>query len=271
VMCAPPQRSPAQSLRVAANQNALEGHDPTPHQKKKGAGPRRELVTFFSDRSSVVSDQRCRTRGRLVWGSIRSPRRRLTFPFPSRTRLRPRVKDGGRGQLNLVAASGGRNRTARSARGGAGRGSRGTAARGGAAAVVVLLARTELAHPVAHREALLLGLATASRLRAAGRGRSGTDRSTSDGSGAGRGTRGGSGTSRGTSRGSGTGRGTRGRGGTRRGGSAAARLSATAVVVLAAAEQAGVGAVQAGETHQRGGDQCVLHLKTPRHPGGKGT
>lgn len=56
-------------------------------------------------------------------------------------------------------------------------------------------------------------------------------------------------------------------GGTGRGRSTAARGRGRAVCSLA--EQAGVGAVEASETHQGSGNPCELHSKTPRHPSGR--
>lgn len=188
-----------------------------------------------------------------------SSRLRLTFPPP--TPHRP----NGPGEVSLcgvqasrlVAAAGGGNRTARSGRSGTGRGGRGTAAHDGSAAVV--LALLELAHPVTQREALLaLAARIAARGRlAAARSRSSTGRSTGGGSGtgrsSGRSTSGRSGAARG---GSGTGRG--------RSAAARGRGAAAAIIPL----RTGVNAVQASETHQRGGNPCELHSKSPSFPSG---
>lgn len=189
-----------------------------------------------------------------------SPRLRLTFPPPT-----PHRPDGpgevslcGAQASRLVAAAGGGNRTARSSRSSTGRGGRGTAAHDGSAAVV--LALLELAHPVTQREALL---ALAARIAARGRltaarNRSGTARSTGSGSTSGRG---------------GTGRSTSGRSGAARGGSGTGRGRSTAARSRGAAAaiiplRTGVNAVQASETHQRGGNPCELHSKSPSFPSG---
>ncbi len=130
------------------------------------------------------------------------------------------------------------------------------AARRSTATVLLHLRHADLAEHVAETALLRLAagvarIATGNRSRSTARrsGRSTSDRSRSTGSR--------SGTRRGTSR----------RSGTSRGGRAAARGRGTAACSLT--EQAGIGAVQAGETHKGSGNPCELHLKTPRYPSGR--
>ncbi len=198
-------------------------------------------------------------------GETHSPGLRLTFPHPSPADVirQSRCRAAGFRLPGLVAAGRGGDGAARGGRGGAGGGDRGGAARGGVTAAAhgsAALVLLELAHPVTQRDPLVLLLAAA-RIAGVAAGRGGSAAARSGGGSAAAGSGG-----RGTRRGSGTGRGrrssaARGRGGTGRGGSAAARGgSATAAIVLLR-EQAGVGAVQAGETHQRGGDPSELHFQ----------
>gem|GEM_PF-5110011 len=223
--------------------------------------------------TSGADDQRCRSSRRLVSRRLGLGECAALPGVVSRSRSSGACRCGigmtGRrvpDSLQLVAASGHRSGTARGSGGSAAArsGGGGTAARSGrstAARGTATLALLHLAHPVTQRETLLV-LATAavariaassrSRGTAAGSGRGGTGRGTS---------------SRGTSRRSGTGRGSgrstaarsSSRGSAGRFRSTAARGRSTAVVLLV--EQASVSAVQAGETHQRGGNPCELHFQ----------
>jgi hypothetical protein len=176
------------------------------------------------------------------------------------------------GQLKLAAAS--RSGTGRSASGwsSTGRRTRSRSCTGGSAsdwssagrsAAIAAIAATWLAATnlgaaqlgaaqLGHLEAAALRAAgswsTAARSgwRTAGRGRSSANRSASNRSGAGRSARGWSGT---------------------RGGWGAARWRRSATAAAMTVEQAGVGAVDAGETNQRGGNPCELHLTSPTHIG----
>lgn len=134
------------------------------------------------------------------------------------------------------------------------RGSAGRSASGGSgtrrSAAAALAAATNLAAldlgqaQLGHLEAArLLAAAVAARV-AAGRSWSTAARGTGSRSGTGRSTSSGSCTARGRS-------------------TARWRSSATAVLV----EQAGVGAVDAGETNQRGGNPCEFHLTSPTQSG----
>ena len=195
-------------------------------------------------------------------GVVGSPQASSHVPVSAAGRLGPDRSDGGGFNHPLVAAGCHGRGAGRSARSGAGRGgaARSAATVAGAAAVV-LLRLLELAEPVADSRALLGLAAAAAAAGVAANGRRGAGRSAWSGAGRCTGSsadgRGHGGGTRGSAR---SGARRSARSGTRRRGSAAARRSAAAATTMTmTVEQAGVGAVQAGEANQRSGQPDEFH------------
>lgn len=234
----------------------------TAHQRKKGAGSLGNSSPL--QRSIIAGESSCETRLGEWSPTLPDFVSRSRFPHLADPESQERIRCAGFSEL--VAAAGHRSGAARSSRSTAARGGGSTAAHRSTAAVLALL---PLAHPARQAELLVLLAAAAVARIAAGRsggsaaGRS--SRSTAGRSGgrsaAARG-RGGSTAARSGGSASGRGRSAAARGG----GSAAGRLRSAAARGRSAAvellrEQAGVGVVQAGETHQSGGNPSELHFQ----------
>ena len=240
---------------------------------KKGGGSAKESVTSQKSRQ-VAGDNRWRAvigecSGDVSGGAEASPQTLPHVPWPiaimtfkssCRATVTPSFKLPAAGSRGGTARSGARRGTR--SRGGAGRSTSGGSGTGrrtavatswlAAASLEVELRQAELGQLEGAR--LLAATRVATRV-AAGSG-SGTGRSTGSRSGTGRSTSGGGRTGGSTSGGSRTARG---------GGTAGWRWGATAVATTI--EQAGVGAVDAGETNQRGGNPNVLHRNSPTQSG----
>ena len=212
---------------------------------------------------------------RRVRGRVASPGRCLTFPWPAAilsTVFWDGLRSLDRHRQHCSAAASSRSSTGRSASGRSGTG-RSTSSWSGAgrsaarvAAALANFAAADLgAVQLWHLEAAGLLAAAVATIVAAGRswctaGRSGSRR-TSDGSGTRRST---SGSTRG---GSSAAWGTRGRSRTRWGWGSAGRWRTAASRATVVVEQAGIGAVDAGKTNQRGGNPCEFHLVSPTEAG----